>query len=363
MNLLWLTACFDAFDPGWTPWIPDLSVSTQLPTTTGASVQRAEKYLLPSYIADWDTDVQRRCAEGEDMRAHFSTQWAMVEIQRWGVLLNGMYTTSLNDGVLDPSGHRGLLLPLLYDQLLNMRLTAEVTQASLPCWSEFEGRLLVVAEPATDWSLLRRVVYTAHQAGFEHVDLLVADPQAVADAQADPPYPAFDGARAVEEESFPPRLNPSEVERARAMLEAGQRIRDAGAACTDRLSVHMDEDGVESLRGEPRHGGALDPEEPDNPYSIDPFGSLEIVLSAHGDTEYAEVIERLESLRRLHPGAGLAFDGSTVDTPSYAPIGLVQSSSWTSYTKETWLPVIELDPEQLGQPLSCVAPDGTVHER
>ncbi len=356
-----MTGCFSDFGSNYTSWIPDLSVSTQVPRATNSDVQRVEKYLLPSYIADWDPEVQQRCADGEDMRAHFGTQYAMIEVQRWGVLLNGVYTTSLNDGVLDTSGYRGLLLPLLYDALLAMRLNAEATMSGLACWSGSQKRLLVVAEPATDWGLVQRIVYTAHQAGFPDVDLLVDDAAAVADATASPPYPLFSGSEQEEREALP-RLSEEEIDKAREMLARGQRVRETGARCSDRLEAFFSANGTRTLSGQSSFGYALDADHPSDPALIDPAGSLDIVVAAQPDTEYGDLVDGIVSLRGDNPSASLMFDESTSANPSFQALGVVASTHYKSFSKETWIPVIEIEPERIGQTLSCIDDEGNLHE-
>jgi len=361
MSLLWMSGCLSGFvDPGYVGWIPDLSISTQVPRVEGADVQRVEQYLLPASIADWDPEVAAKCVDGEDVRESFSTQYAMIEVQRWGVLLNGMYTTSLNDGVLDSSGHRGLLLPLLYDQLLEMRLTSEAIISGMPCWGQPTNRVLVVAETATDWALLQRVAYTAHQAGFEHVDLLVEDPSAVSKATASPPYAAFSGGP-IEVEARPPRLSQAEIDRARSMLEGGQRVREAGASCVDRLRVTLPHSGDPVFEARPNHGGALAEDAIWAP-TIDPDGELEIIFGAERDREWQDVATVLAELRATAPDADLSFTQSDWQTPSYTPIGTVAASTWMSYTKEQWVSVIGLAPEPIGDQLSCIDAQGRVRE-
>ena len=227
--------------------------------------------------------------------------------------------------------------------------------SGLACWSGSQKRLLVVAEPATDWGLVQRIVYTAHQAGFPDVDLLVDDAAAVADATASPPYPLFSGSEQEEREALP-RLSEEEIDKAREMLARGQRVRETGARCSDRLEAFVD-------RGHPLgQGDALDADHPSDPALIDPAGSLDIVVAAQPDTEYGDLVDGIVSLRGDNPSASLMFDESTSANPSFQALGVVASTHYKSFSKETWIPVIEIEPERIGQTLSCIDDEGNLHE-
>ncbi|MCP4808049.1 MAG: hypothetical protein GY913_31780 [Proteobacteria bacterium] len=334
-----------------------MTIQTAVPAVEGATPRLVEDYLLPLYGADNDTMVD--CSEGDDVRDEFVTAWAVVEVQRWGIMANGSYTLSLSDGVLDGSSHNGNLLPLLYDQLVEWRLNAMSLSAGMRCWPEFPARLLLVAEKDMSWSIVQRVAYTAQQAGFEHVDLLVDDTATVSQATRKPPYPMFTE-RGPEIHEPRPRLSDEEIERARAQLAAGARIRSTGEACVDRLEVNIGST-LTTYEALPGHGGALaEPGEGTwkwDPVSIDGDGRLESVISADRDTKYSRIIEIASQLD--HEG-DVAFDTLSNTEPSYQSLPTSMGGTWLSYNSAQWISVIELTPERLGSALSCVDDAGTI---
>lgn len=336
-------------------YVADLSIQTEVPDAQASSARRAEDYLLPQYPPS-PSDI-KRCNDGKDVRNEFSPAWATVEVQRWGVMVSGNYSVSLNDGVLDGGSHNGSLIPILYDELVELRLNATHTGAGLRCWPEFQGRLLLVAEDATSWSVLQRIVYTAHQAGFEHVDLLVDDAAKVAEAESSPPYPPF-SERVPAEVETRPRLSDEELTRAREQLARGERIRSTGDACVDRLDLSLSPSGT-TFQATPRHGGALlEPAEGvwDGSFTPEP-GRLETVVHATRDTSYGDV---LEVLTQLDDHGDVALDTMRSEEPSYNALMTAWAGTWLSYSRNQFVPVVELTAEHLGSPLSCVDATGTI---
>ena len=351
--ILWLLSCFNDYSVPMTPgYIPDMTVQTLTPEVEGATPRRVEDYLLPQYGPD--AKGIAACAKGEDVRDQFGTTWATVEVQRWGVMANGSYTLSLSDGVLDGSSHTGNLLPLLYDTLVQWRLNAISTGAGMKCWPEFEGRLLVIAEPQMSYSVVQRIVYTAQQAGFQKIDLLVEDPETVRKAVAKAPYPAF-SERGPELDEPRPRLSDEEIERAREQLAAGQRIRGSGEACVDLLDMHVDG----TWASWPRHGGALLDEElgAGTPTLLD--GRLETVVHAGRDAQWKDVVSLAHEMTEH---GDVSLDIVTTEDPSYSSLGTHTSSTWLSYNTAQWIPVVELTPQRIGTPLSCVDDQGRIWE-
>lgn len=114
---------------------------------------------------------------------------------------------------------------------------------------------------------------------------------------------------------------------------------------------------------EPFYGKALSLEGPTHPSHVRADGNLELLLRAHPDTEYGDVVDALSTVRAYSPTAALMWDEQSDDIPSYSPIGVVATSTWMSYTKDSWVPVIELDPESFWSQSSCIDSEGTLRER
>jgi hypothetical protein len=122
------------------------------------------------------------CFDGEDISTEASMSLALVEVRGDGVKAWGRDVMALQAGAPADEQRKGLLLPALYDALLTPADDMK-TWAARGCapWAlegeepEFQGRLLVAAEPGVPMDTVTAVVYTAGQAQFSQVAFWVED--------------------------------------------------------------------------------------------------------------------------------------------------------------------------------------------
>ena len=360
--LISMLGCDRPFEDYGEPWIPSLSHNNAPPVRKSTNVRRIEEYMLPAGV-DTQTPARQDCLQGEDVRGWYQPTYAFVEVQRWGVMLNGMYTVSLNDGILDPVSTRGQLIGELYDALLEMRTTGESLSAGMPCWPEASPRLLILADDAESWSVVERVVHTGWQAGFDHVDLLVDDSQARNEAESSQPRPAFvPGARGAAPP--PDYLSDEEVQQGLEQLRRGYRLRPGADSCHDRLTLSLDGD---TTHLEPRALGAgqLEGLQPtsltgaEGPVTqlltdwVEDPSRVDVQISAAEESSWVDVLALVEETSQALPGASLSLvDGDQLG-PSQTRLGAVPSAVYTSYGHQQWVSVIELSPPSLGLSLAC----------
>ena len=364
MILLLLISCDRTLESWGEPWIPSLSLNTPPPAVLSTSVRRVEDYMLPAGI-DPSAPVRSECLAGEDVRGWYQPTFAIVEVQRWGVMLNGAYTSSLNDGVLDAGYAQGQLLPELHDALVTMRTTGAGYAAGMPCWPDTPPRLLIQADATTSWSVVQRVVFTGWEAGFDDIDLLVDDPLARTGAETLQPRPPFQpGARSAPE---PPHyLSEDEVSAGLAQLRQGYRLRPSADQCRDRLGVHR-MGGATFLLPTALGAGQLDDLEPwllpndAEPEALDQAlqdwvdepARVDVQVAADDDLTWLEVVTLASSTSRALPGASLALVDDDGLPPSQTRLGVMPSAIYQSYGHQDWLSVIELSPPSVGLSLAC----------
>ncbi len=133
------------------------------------------------------TDAQAlACFDGEDISADASMSLALVEVRGDGVKLWGRDVMALQAGAPLDDQRKGLMLAPLYDALLAPAddMKAWAARGCTP-WAlegeeaEFQGRLLVAAEPGVPMDTVTAVVYTAGQAQFSQVAFWVEDSEPV----------------------------------------------------------------------------------------------------------------------------------------------------------------------------------------
>jgi hypothetical protein len=360
--LLALMGCDKTMESWSDPWIPSISVNSPAPTATATAVRRLEDYLVPTGI-DTAAPARADCVAGEDVRGWYQPTYAFVEVQRWGVLVNGSYTTSLDDGLLNVAYASGQLLPELYDSLLGLRTTGESLSAGMPCWPDQPPRLLLLADESMGWSVLQRVVHTAWQAGFDHVDVLVSDPTARAEAEAIPPRPAFvPGARSTPRP--PDYLSEEEVEQGLEQLRRGYRLRPSAESCRDRLSIYRSA-GSTHLQPLALGAGQLDGWQPMDVLDgerdayelvrgmVEAPELVDVQVAGDDELSWGEIVRTLDQAARAAPGAPLTLFDEDHRDPSNTRLGTVPASVYQSYGHEQWVTVIELSPPSLGLSLAC----------
>ena len=175
----------------------------QLPQVDGAGQVPVRAYLLPDPDADglhgMSESTAERCMVGEDVVGDIPLVVGIIEAAPGGELRAAGVTvgTVALDGSLPASDLKGQLHVRLYDHLLDLAEGAkELSSGVCAPWAvpgerpRFHGRLLIAADERLPYATVRTLLYTAGQAQFTRLGLVVDD----ADVRADPGFRADDSA-------------------------------------------------------------------------------------------------------------------------------------------------------------------------
>ena len=143
-------------------------------------VQYSESRELADYLLTWNDDLARRCAAGEDVSGRVDRQILVVEVSPEHLSFGGEDLLSLDGGRIPDGALRGYLIKPLYDALLesNERGQQLRAQSGGACRHyPFSERLRIAVDRGLSAQILSQVLFTAGQAQYIDLHLLVDDPE------------------------------------------------------------------------------------------------------------------------------------------------------------------------------------------
>lgn len=164
-----------------------MSQDLQIPEVDGAVRVPLRSFLAPDVDGEFyelSDDVVDRCRAGESVLGEIPLSLAMVDAAPGGkIRVAGRPVGTLEvDGSIPDADRKGMLHVDLYDSLLNLAEASKET-AVMACapWAgpgepqAFSGRLLVVLDERLPISTVRQLLYTAGQAQYSELAVVVED--------------------------------------------------------------------------------------------------------------------------------------------------------------------------------------------
>jgi biopolymer transport protein ExbD len=172
-------------------------VTASIPTAEHATLRPASRWIVPVPHAGVVPDriaqeIIRAGGLTDKVRARGLREgwlgWSAVEVSPAAVRVDGVTVVELAAGTVPSEWVRGYLIHPLFAALNERANVAKAFGAALGL-EPFEGRLLLIIDPTTPRETVEKVMYTAGQAQYAELGLLVAA------GPSQPPIPAVaDGA-------------------------------------------------------------------------------------------------------------------------------------------------------------------------